>query len=456
MLRSLVVLALSSLCTALNVGKFLTSLERLNYQADREKEGIIRRAIQQVNGDPLAALIEKSEFALSRGSAIAITGASDGLGLEAAVLCAKCGYAPIVCARSAEKADAAAQCVRDQCSTARVATAVIDLADFRSCEAGADAIRAAAISLDAPLRGLLLNAGVWPTKRRITVDGLEEGLQVCHVSHFMLCNALLPDLAAPSEEARIITVSSSAHALAPGVDTDDTSWDSREWDSTVAYGESKVANLLFAQELAERWPRTMSQRLTSLAVHPGVVTTSLFREFGVGGIRGVPAAPTEKTLQSLSSAVLEAPPTKLLIKSPKEGCRTLVHALLAPDLPTGSYLSDQTLTDVSPGAAKDARTRKQLWEWTEAWVQRTRAQVGGKTDVVANESAVTDVGNAKAISSAGKGVGAASATLDMATAPVEAAVEADEADGGLEVELEASSLGEAEKAEADEGLKEES
>jgi NAD(P)-dependent dehydrogenase (short-subunit alcohol dehydrogenase family) len=81
----------------------------------------------------------------------------------------------------------------------------------------------------------------------------------------------------------------------------------------VAYGESKLANILFAQELAQRLPLTADQRLTSLCVHPGVVSTSLFREFGAGG------ASFGAGRSSRDS------PLSLAIKSPVEGCRTSVR-----------------------------------------------------------------------------------------------------------------------------------
>ena len=116
-------------------------------------------------------------------------------------------------------------------------------------------------------------------------------MQVCHVAHQQLVTELLPHMCAAGEEARVVTVASSAHAACGPIDLNDPSWDLRTWDSTVAYGESKLANVLFAQELAQRYPLSAEARLTSLCVHPGIVATSLFREFGSGasgsGIAGM-------------------------------------------------------------------------------------------------------------------------------------------------------------------------
>ena len=345
--------------------------ERLSFQIDREREGFVRRLRHQVAGDALSSL-RPSSYALAPGSAVAITGANEGIGFAAAMFLAKEGYAPIICCRTQSKADAAAEAVRAAFGSANVGSVQVDLSSLDDVERGAEAICASAAALDAPLRGLLLNAGVWPQERRVTADGLEEGTQVCHVSHFALTRALLPELSSGGE-ARVVTVSSSAHELAPGVDLTDLAWNTRGWDAATAYGESKLANLLFAQELAHRAPQTSGgARVTSLAVHPGVVATSLFREFGVGATASAPSLPPQA--EAMLKAFADAPPAKLLFKLPEDGCRTSCYALLAPDLPSGAYLSDCELTDVSP-AAKDPAARKALWAWTEEWLA-ARSQLG--------------------------------------------------------------------------------
>ena len=188
----------------------------------------------------------------------------------------------------------------------------------------------------------------------------------CHVSHYQLTELLLPDLLSAdgaAGEVRVVTTSSSAHAFPATLELGDLNWDERTWDATAAYGTSKLANMLFAQELAQRQPLdrqalgSAKPRLRSLAVHPGVVATSLFREFGASSL----------------DDLAEQTPLGLVLKRPAEGCRPLVYALLAPGLPTGAYVSDCELTDVSP-AAKDASARVELWEWTERWIAEARAK----------------------------------------------------------------------------------
>ena len=117
------------------------------------------------------------------------------------------------------------------------------------------AISEAAAAMGAPLRGLVLNAGVWPTEKQTTADGMELGFQTCHIGHWQLTTGLLPSLyeqLADGDEVRVVTVSSSAHALTEGVVLDDAAWEDRKWDSSTAYGTAKLANLLHAQELARR------------------------------------------------------------------------------------------------------------------------------------------------------------------------------------------------------------
>jgi len=365
----------------LSLGSALSGIERTAFSAVREQEGLLRRFRQQVNGGDALSLLKKEDYVLAPGSAVAVTGASDGIGKEAAIFLAQAGYVPIVCARSEEKTAAAVAAVQQKAGLgARVAGVSFDLADASSVERGIAEIASTAETLEAPLRGLLLNAGVWPMERRVTADGLEEGFQVCHVAHWQLAEGLVPLMLETSaeDEVRVVTVASSAHSLTDSIDLTDAAWADRSWDASTAYGESKLANVLFAQELARRHA---PQRLTSLALHPGVVATSLFREFGLssastgGGAAQLPLPPSaqlDAAIASAADALLEAPPVKLLLKTPASGCRTSLYSLLAPGLPTGAYLSDCELTDVSP-AAKDPAARAALWRWTAEWVAAKRS-----------------------------------------------------------------------------------
>jgi hypothetical protein len=178
-------LLLASSGLALQLSSVLAAAERLSFAADREREGLLRRVRHRAQGgDPLSSLMPAS-YALADGSCIAITGASDGIGREAAAFLAQRGFSVILCARNQAKGEEAMRYVRalSDAGTSRLSLAVFDQSCAASTARGSDQIVRAAEELGAPLRGLLLNAGVWPTELRITRDGLEEGTQVCHVRY---------------------------------------------------------------------------------------------------------------------------------------------------------------------------------------------------------------------------------------------------------------------------------
>jgi len=245
----------------------------------------------------------------------------------------------------------------------------------RSVDAAVPLIRAAATELGAPLRGLVCNAGVWPGQQQTSTDGMELALHACHIGHQQLTQALLPDLEAADGEARVVTVSSSAHAFASEAGTDDPLWVSTAYDTNANYGRAKFANMLFAQELAKRAP----PGVTSTAAHPGLVLTTLFKELGPSYEPGLGGSPTGNSavddrlagIPALKS-LRDATPLKVVLKTPAEGCRPLMYALLAPGLPNGGYIADCELRDISP-PSKSVAARMDLWDWTEAWIERTRA-----------------------------------------------------------------------------------
>ena len=225
----------SGLALAPSMGGAIAAAERLAYAVEREREGLLRRVRHRAtDGDALSQLMPES-YALADGCSIAVTGASDGIGREAAAFLAQRGFAVILCARDRAKGEEAMRYVRalSDAASARLALVTFDQSSAKSTVEGAEKIVEAAEELNAPLRGLLLNAGVWPMERRVTSDGLEEGFQVCHVANQQLTTKLLPHLCAPGEEARVVTVASSAHAIVDTIDLNDTAWSDRKWDASV-------------------------------------------------------------------------------------------------------------------------------------------------------------------------------------------------------------------------------
>jgi retinol dehydrogenase-13 len=198
-----------------------------------------------------------------------VTGANTGLGLETAVGLAEQGFHVVLTSRDATRGQAALADVRRRTGSDSVEVRPLDLASFASIRAFARDFLAAHDRLDV----LVNNAGVAPAGRRWeTADGFEATFGVNHLGHFLLTSLLLDRLSA-SAPARIVVVASGAYAYAPSICFDDLQHRG-EFHSFRVYAESKLANLLFVQELARRLE---GSGVTVNAVSPGYVATALGR-----------------------------------------------------------------------------------------------------------------------------------------------------------------------------------
>ncbi len=204
-----------------------------------------------------------------RGQLALVTGASSGVGFQAALELARAGATVILGCRNRAKAEAAHGRIAAAVPGAWLEIANLDLASLASVRAAAERFLASGRSLDL----LINNAGVMALpERRLTADGFELQLGTNHFGHFALTGLLLPALlAAPA--ARIITVSSIAHRSGT-IDFDNLNWE-HGYQPWPAYRRTKLANLLFAFELERRLERAAAHAV-SIAVHPGVANTNLF------------------------------------------------------------------------------------------------------------------------------------------------------------------------------------
>lgn len=253
-----------------------------------------------------------------------ITGASTGIGLATVEGLAKSGlYSTIVLAgRNREKHRKAFSILQEKLSTlpqpVELRHIPLELNDLASVRESAQAF----LDMKLPLNTLVLNAGVMalPQKRQ-TQDGHEYQLGVNHLSHFLLTNLLLDQMvasASPVEPARIISLSSSAHQFPSKMARGDLSdLQSKDYTAWGAYGQSKLANLLFAYELDRRC-RELGLPVAVNAVHPGVVQTELAR-YLAGGTGEQVAQELPGPLQALAAPVLSN-----ILKSPEEGARTSI------------------------------------------------------------------------------------------------------------------------------------
>lgn len=197
------------------------------------------------------------------GKTILITGVNSGLGLESARVLGRHGAHLIGLARTRDKAVVALAAIAAQGTPIEC-----DLSDPGSVRTAVQTVRA----LGRPLDVLLANAGIMALPTLKQMGGYEVQFFTNHIGHFILVTGLLDVL---SQDARVVVLSSAAHSFSPkaGIEFDNLSGE-KGYSPWTAYGQSKLANLLFARTLAKRFEGTAR---TANAVHPGVIATNLLR-----------------------------------------------------------------------------------------------------------------------------------------------------------------------------------
>jgi NAD(P)-dependent dehydrogenase (short-subunit alcohol dehydrogenase family) len=215
------------------------------------------------------------------GKLAVITGANSGIGFSAARELARKGCRVILACRNQTKADAAKQRIENEIPGAAVEVGLMDLSSLQSIRDFAEQI-----NHGNPVDVLINNAAVMALPvRQTTVDGFELQFGSNHLGHFALTGLLLPVLLA-SKAARVITVASIAHQ-GKKIPFDDLQSEHR-YDPWAAYGQTKLANLLFGFELERRFRQTATPAV-SIVVHPGLSSTSIFKN-GPGAKGGFRAA----------------------------------------------------------------------------------------------------------------------------------------------------------------------
>lgn len=256
------------------------------------------------------------------GKTALITGANSGLGYEAARLLAAKGACVVLGVRDPAKGERAAAAIRLTVPAANLEVLSLDLASLASVCDAASAFVLAHDRLDM----LINNAGVMAIPRRATADGFEMQLGVNHLGHFALTGLLLP-LLLKTPAARVVTVSSSAHFLGR-INFDDLQGE-RRYQPWLAYGQSKLANLLFAYELQRRLA-VAGHGIISVAAHPGYAATNLQ---SVG---------PEMTGSKLWLRIMPAA-NRILAQSAARGALPEVYAATAADVRGGDYIGPDGL-----------------------------------------------------------------------------------------------------------------
>ena len=277
-----------------------------------------------------------------------VTGANSGLGLVTARELSRAGAAVVMACRNLDKGHAAIEQVRAAVPDAQVQLDELDLASMESVRGFAERFKASHDGLDL----LINNAGVMAPPRRRTADGFELQFGTNHLGHFLLTTQLL-DAMEGREDARVVTLSSTAHKIGR-ISFDNLNGD-RHYFRWRAYGQSKLANLLFALELDRRL-RQEGSTVKSLAAHPGYAATNL---------QSASPPLIDRIVMKVSNAVIA--------QSDEMGALPTLFAATEPGLEGGTYIGPDGPNEqrghptiVSPsGRARDEDTARRLWQVSE-------------------------------------------------------------------------------------------
>ncbi len=265
-----------------------------------------------------------------------VTGANSGIGLIAARALGGAGAHVVLAVRNTAKGEEAAASIQGSTEVRP-----LDLADL-------DSVRAFADAWEGEIDVLINNAGVMAVPEQRTKDGFEMQIGTNHLGHFALTNLLLPAIT-----DRVVTVASGAHR-AGSIRLDDLNWEQGSYHRWRAYGQSKLANLLFTAELQRRLDAAGSS-VRAVAAHPGWAATNLQNR-------------TENRLQNAVMAI----GNKVIAQSDEKGALPTLFAA-TQDLPGNSYVGPDgfqeqrghpTLVGRS-GAARDTETAEKLWTLSE-------------------------------------------------------------------------------------------
>jgi NAD(P)-dependent dehydrogenase (short-subunit alcohol dehydrogenase family) len=278
------------------------------------------------------------------GRTALVTGANSGLGYETALQLGRHGARVLLACRNATKAQGALDALRAAVPGLQAEIVPLDLSSLASVDAAAEDVAGRVGTLDL----LVNNAGVMAVGKGRTAEGFETQLGTNHLGHFALTGRLLP-LLLRADAPRVVTVSSRAHVIGR-IDFDDLMGE-RRYGRWRAYGQSKLANLLFAAELDRR----LGDRLTSVAAHPGYAATHLQQGQG---------QPLFEKLMALGNA--------LAAQSAAQGAWPSLRAATDPAVEGNDFFGPHLLelrgAPVRVGrtsAAKDPVAAARLWDVSE-------------------------------------------------------------------------------------------
>ncbi|HAJ99428.1 MAG TPA: short-chain dehydrogenase [Bacteroidales bacterium] len=270
------------------------------------------------------------------GKVVVLTGGTSGIGAEAAKVLALQGMHIVLPVRNPSKGEQLKAEILAKRPDARIEIMECDLSSLQSVRDFADACNQKFSKIDV----LINNAGVWETTRKESADGIELTFAVNHLAPFLMTNLLMDRLLA-TPGSRIITVSSNAHKYTKMNFADPDG--KIRWNTTIAYSQSKLANVLFTHKLTQM---LQGKGVAAFSMHPGVVATNLFSKF-----------------PGFLLAIFS-----LFMVSPQKGAETIVH-LATADLKTlqnGAYYISKKPSRIS-SAGRNDNFANQLWELSKKY-----------------------------------------------------------------------------------------
>jgi NAD(P)-dependent dehydrogenase (short-subunit alcohol dehydrogenase family) len=271
-----------------------------------------------------------------------LTGATSGIGFEAALTFAREGHRVVMVGRDAAKTEKCVAEVKQRTGSTTIESVLCDFASQKSIRAAADEVRKRYERLDV----LVNNAGTVFKERQLTVDGIESTWATNHLGYFLFTNLLL-DLVVKAAPSRIVVVASTGHYQG-SIDLEDPGYEKGGYSIMGAYSRSKLANVLMTRALSKRLE---GKGVTINALHPGVVATSIW-----GGAPGW----TQPIL-----AVL----TRLFMITPEQGSKTITYLATSPEVEGRSGRYFEKNREKTPAKlARDEALAEQLWARSEQWV----------------------------------------------------------------------------------------
>ena len=272
---------------------------------------------------------------MMQGKTCLVTGGTNGIGKATAHDLARMGARVVIVGRDAQRTKQVVDEIRSATGNPNVSFLLADLTSQQDIRRLARDFK----STHAQLHVLLNNAGGTYMKRQLSVDGIEMTFALNHLAYFLLTNLLLDTIKA-SAPARIVSVSSDAHAR--GKIEFDNLQGERSYAGFGPYGSSKLANILFTTELARRLEGT---GVTANALHPGLTSTGFGRN-------------NPGIVMKIMGVVIP-----LIGRSPEKGARTSLYLASSPEVEgvTGKYFVDCKVTQPAP-QANDSAVAKKLWD----------------------------------------------------------------------------------------------